>query len=105
MHKVQLRMVLQKKLQCRAIPRGAVARIISIVKEELLPLADIPYSLGAGYQVMSGVLEEPLCAVVNKAVVDLVTKCGTVVVQVYQVPWQVNPLPPLFISVGKYLVA
>ena len=75
------------------------------MKEELLPLADIPYSLGAGYQVMSGVLEEPLCAVVDKAVVDLVAKCGTVIVKVYQVPWQVDPLPPLLISVGKYLVA
>ena len=66
---------------------------------------NIPDSLSAGYQVMARMLEEPLGTIVDKAVVDLMPQGSAVVVQVNQIPWKVNPLPPLLISVGKYLIA
>jgi hypothetical protein len=54
---------------------------------------------------MAGMFEEPLGAIVDKAVVDLMPQGSAVVVQVNQIPWKVNPLPPLLIGVGKYLIA
>ena len=75
------------------------------MKKQLLSFMNIPDSLCARYQVMSRMFEKPLSAVVFKAVVDLVAQRGAIVFQVDQVPWQVNPLPPLLISIGKYLVA
>ena len=54
---------------------------------------------------MSGVLAEPLSAVVVKVVVDLVSQGGAVVVSADQLPGQVHPLPPDLLRVGEDLVA
>ena len=54
---------------------------------------------------MARMFEEPLGTIVDKAVVDLMSQGSAVVVQVNQIPWKVNPLPPLLIGVGKYLIA
>ena len=75
------------------------------MKENLLASLNIPGSLSAGYQVMARMLEEPLGTIVFKSVVDLMSEGSAVVVQVNQIPWEVNPLPPLLVGVGKYLIA
>ena len=104
-HKFELRVVQYERINRWVVPRRAVSWVITIVKEKLLTFLNVPDSLSARYQVLPGMLEEPLSAVVDKAVVDFVPQCGAVVVQVDQVPRQVNSLPPFLIGVCKYLVA
>ena len=104
-HHLQILIILQERVQCRAIPGGAVTRVIAIVEEKFLASLNIPDSLSAGYQFMARMFEEPLGTIVFKAVVDLMSQGSAVVVQVNQIPWKVNPLPPLLIGVGKYLIA
>ena len=70
--------------------------------------------LGAGGDVLGGdhggdeavarVLEEPLGAVVVEAVVDLVAERGAVVLQLDQLPGQVQPLAVDLVGVGEYFV-
>ena len=105
LHKFELRVVQYEGINRWAVPRRAVSWVITIVKEKLLTFLNVPDSLSARYQVMPGMIEEPLGAVVDKAVVDLVPQRGAVVFQVDQIPRQVNSLPPLLIGVCKYLVA
>ena len=104
-HHLQIRIILQEHVQCLAVPCRTVAWVIAVVKENLLASLNVPDSLSAGYQVMARMFEEPLCTIVDKAVVDLMSQGSAVVGQVNQIPWKVNPLPPLLISVGKYLIA
>ena len=49
-------------------------------------------------------LEEPLGAVVVEAVVDLVAEGGAVVLQLHQLPGQVQPLAVHLVGVGEYFV-
>ena len=73
-------------LFCRlSVPRGAVVWVVAVVEEELLAPADVPVRQGAGDGPVSRVVEEPLSAVVVKAVVHLVAKCGAVVARLNQV--------------------
>ena len=86
------------------IPARTVAGVVTVVKEELLPLLNVPDRGDAGDQTVAGVLEEPLGTVVVEVVVDLVPESSPVVLGVDEVPGQVHPLPPDVLRVGEYLV-
>ena len=87
------------------VPVWTVARVVAVVEEEFLALADIPDCGDAGNEAVPGMLEEPLGAVVLKVVVDLVAQGRPVVLGVHEVPGQVHPLPPHLLRVGEDLVA
>ena len=55
------------------IPARTVAGVVTVVKEELLPLADVPDGEDTGDGAVAGMGEEPLRAVVVEAMVHLVS--------------------------------
>ena len=99
------RILFQVFLHSFFVPQRTIVWIITIVKEQLLVLADVSDGHSTWYGSMSGVGEEPLRAVVVKVVIHLVTQGSRVVVEVYQVSRQVYPLPTAVISVDKDLVS
>ena len=54
---------------------------------------------------MSGVVTEPLPAVVVKVVVHLVAERGRIVVDLYEVARQIDPLSAGVVSIDEYLVS
>ena len=71
--KVQVRVVGEVLLELLLVPARAVVRVVAVVEEELLPLVDVPDGEDTGDGPMSGMVKEPLRAVVVKAMVHLVS--------------------------------
>ena len=76
-----------------------------LMEQQLLPKCYVALRLGARNHAVARVVEEPLGAVVVEAVVHLVAESGAVVVQMYQLPRQVHPLPTRVVSIDEDLVA
>ena len=70
---VQVRMVGEILLELLLVPTRAVVGVVAVVEEELLPLADVPDGEDTGDGAVSGMVEEPLRAVVVEAMVHLVS--------------------------------
>lgn len=102
---VKVRVVSQIVVHGRPVPGGTVVRVIAVMEVELLPRLQVPGRHSAGDHPVYRVGEEPFSAVVVEAVVHLVAEGGAVVVQVYQLPRQVHPLPACVVSVDEDLVA
>ena len=73
------------KHQHGAVPARAVSWVVTIVEQQLLSCCNLPLRLRARNHTVARVVEEPLSAVVVKAVVHLVAKCGAVVARLNQV--------------------
>ena len=114
-------MLAQISLHCKPVPAGTIVRVVTVVQEQLLPLQDefssshphtnINYFLdvsvrqGARDDAMPGVVTEPLPAVVVKVVVHLVAERGRIVVDLYEVARQIDPLSAGVVSIDEYLVS
>ena len=86
------------------LPVWAVAGVVSVVEAELGAGGDVLRGHDRWYEAVARVLEEPLGAVVVEAVVHLVAEGGAVVLQLHQLPGQVQPLAVHLVGVGEYFV-
>ena len=66
---------------------------------------DVSVRQGAGDDAVPGVVTEPLPAVVVKVVVHLVAEGGRIVVDLYEIARQIDPLSAGMVSIDEYLVS
>ena len=102
---VEVRMLAQIFIHCKSVPARTVVGVVPVVEEQLLPQLDVPVGKRAGDDAVPGVVTEPLPAVVVKVVVHLVAEGGRIVVDLYEIARQIDPLSAGVVSIDEYLVS